>query len=210
MEEKYLIKILQKQNKKQLINLLVKSFNVLNKAKRYQIFNDIYSKEISPRYNSKIIFSEVNKFYNDSISKKYYAPFDRNSKNFSHIPEETELWCDIFANLLKKTMELTIHKDHDKAVQCFDMLFYLHENMCEEIVFADELGPWMISIKYSQIIPKYIESMAFVCTPEEFKKRIKLLMMIDNYEYNKLEVFNKAMKAGNQEQKKAIIDLNPE
>ena len=210
MQKEILIKALKKQTKEELISLLLDSYEIMNNAKRYEIFNPIYDHEVEPKFNASKIYSSVKKFYDDSISKKYYAPFAINSKNYSYVPEKTELWCDMIADLFRKTIELHHHEQHELTVKCFDMLFYLQENMCEEIVFADELGTWMIPIKQSEIIPKFIESAAKVSKPNEFKNQIKMLMFIDDYDFKKEKVFNKAMKAGSKEHKKAIEKLKPE
>jgi hypothetical protein len=209
MTKEILLKALKKQTKDNLIFLLLESFEIMNKARRYEIFNSICDKEEEPKFNAQKIFLSVKKFYNDSIAKKYYAPFAINSKNFSNVPEETELWCDMIADLFEKAIDLNTHDENEIAVKCFDMLFYLQENMCEEIVFAHELDTWMIPIKQSKIIPIFIESAAKICEPEEFKKHVKMLMLIDDFDYKKEKVFNKAIKVGTKNQKKIIEDLKP-
>jgi hypothetical protein len=143
MKKEILAKALKKQTKDNLISLILNAYEVLNKAKRYEIFNSIYEHEEEPKFNALKIFNAVKEFYEDSLANKYYAAFAINSKNFSYIPEETELWCEMIADLFYKTIELHNHEQYELAVKCFDMLFYLQENMCEEIVFADELGTWM-------------------------------------------------------------------
>ena len=34
-----------------------------------------------PKYDSKKIYKDIKKFYDDSLAKKYYAPFMMDSKN---------------------------------------------------------------------------------------------------------------------------------
>ena len=207
MEEEVLIKALEKQSKKQLIYLLLSSFDVLDDAKRFQVFNDIYYKEKTPAFNSLKIYDAVKTFYNDSKAKKYYTPLAIDSISSSNVPEKTEIWFEMIADFFKKTIELNVNNEHKLAVECFDMLYYLQENMSEEIVFADELGSWMIPIKQSDVIPRYIESISKVCLPEEYKERIKLVMNIDAHDYQKSKILNKAFEVGNREQKKCIEEL---
>jgi hypothetical protein len=64
-------------------------------------------------------------------------------------------------------------------------------------------------IKQSKIIPKFIEAAAKISKPEEFKKQKRMLMFIDDYDYKKEKVFNKAMKVGTKDQKVAIEGLKP-
>lgn len=209
MKEEILIGALKKQTKAKLISLLIDSYQVLSSAKRHQVFGEVYNKEEVPIYDSRQILKMIRKFYNDSLAKKYYAPFMMNSKNFSDIPEETELWCDLLADYFKMTLAVFEHEEYDVAVKCFDMLFYLQNNMCEEIVFAHELGTWMIPIKQSLIIPKYIEAMAKSKSPDEYRKGVKMLMAIDDYEYKRTKVYNKAIRAGTPEQRRLIKELQP-
>lgn len=207
MEEKILIKALKKQTKEQLISLLLESYGELNKPRRKRIFGSVYDKVKTPKFNAQKIYEEIQEFYKESIAGKYYAPFAINSKNFSDIPEETELWCDLIAKHFTDTLELFNREEYKMATECFDKLYYLQDNMCEEIVFADELGTWMIPIKQATYIPKYIESMAKTKTAEGFKRGIKMLMDFDDYDYKKTKVFNKAMRVGTQEQKNAIKQM---
>jgi hypothetical protein len=209
MKEEILLKALKKQTKEQLISLLLESYEELNRPKRNRIFGPICEKVKTPKFNAQKIYDEIHKFYEDSIAGEYYAPFDINSKNFSDIPEETELWCDLIAKHFSNSLELFNREEYKMATECFDKLYYLQENMCEEIVFADELGPWMIPIKQATFIPKYIESIAKTKTAEGFKNGIKMLMDIDDYDYKKTKVFNKAMRVGTKEQKNAIIQMKP-
>jgi len=209
MEKKVLIMALKKQTKEQLISLLLESYEVLNKPQRNRFFETIYDKVKTPKFNAQNIHEEILKFYKESITGKYYAPFDINSKNFSDIPEETELWCDLLAKHFTNALELFDREEYEMATECFDKLYYIQVNMCEEIVFAHELGTWMIPIKQATIIPKYIESMAKTKTAEGFKNGIKMLMDIDDYDYKKTKVLNKAMRVGTQEQKNAIKQMKP-
>jgi hypothetical protein len=209
MDEELLLEALKKQTKEQLIHLLLCSFDVLDDAKRLQVFNEIYYKEQTPVFNPQKIYRHVKTFYNDSKAKKYYDSLSINSKCNSDVPEKTQIWFQMLADLFKKTIELNLHNEHQLAVECFDMLYYLQENMSEEIVFADELGSWMIPIKQSEAIPKYIESISKVCKPEKYKERIKLVMNIDAHDYQKSKIFNKALEVGNREQKKCIEELRP-
>ena len=207
MEEEVLIEALKKQSKEQLIYLLLCSFDILDDAKRFQVFNDIYYKEKTPAFNSQKIYDAIKNFYNDSKAKKYYTPLAINSKSSSNVPEKTDIWFEMIADFFKKTIELNVNNEHKLAVECFDMLYYLQENMSEEIVFADELGSWMIPIKQSEVIPRYIESISKVCLPEDYKERIKLVMNIDAHDYQKSKILNKAFEVGNREQKKCIEEL---
>lgn len=65
----------------------------------------------------------------------YYAPFEINSKNFSHIPEETDAWFDEISDYLEDSSKLTDQGDHKMAVQCFKLLHELIDKMEDGLVF---------------------------------------------------------------------------
>jgi hypothetical protein len=66
-----------------------------------------------------------------------------------HVPEETEKWFREISELLDKTGELAQIGEKKAALEAFRQLIELVDRMenGEEIVFADELGDWMISAK---------------------------------------------------------------
>src|SRR5665647_1657138 len=77
MDEELLLEALKKQSKEKLIYLLLCSFDVLDDAKRLQVFNEIYYKEQTPVFNPQKIYTSVKTFYNDSKAKNitiFYQP----------------------------------------------------------------------------------------------------------------------------------------
>jgi hypothetical protein len=112
----------------------------------------------------------VKRFQRESLTGVYYAPFNMNSKNYRDIPKETERWFQRLANLLRASTQLTRQKEHAQAVACFRILYGLIHAMenGEEIVFAEELGSWMIPGDEKKFIAAYLKSLAKVATPEEF------------------------------------------
>ncbi len=205
MDKDLLSNKLKEQSKDVLIHLLLETFDNLSSDSRFEIFNHLFNQD----QNNVDILRDIKVFYEDSLSKKYYAPFNIDSKNFTHIPDKTKLWCNKIGDYYHKTCELTDMGDHKDAVECFDMLYYLEENMCEEIVFADELGGWMIPVKHSFIMPKYIESISKACSPLDFKKKMHSLMLMNDYYFNKFDVYMIATECCTAEQISLIVDLNP-
>src|SRR5580698_2972539 len=96
--------------------------------------------------NAGKLLKEITLFHRDSKDGKYYAPFNVNSKNYMEVPEETDEWCDTFADLAKRTIAITVMGDHARAVACFALLYELLESLDhgDEIIFAEEAGSWMI------------------------------------------------------------------
>lgn len=87
-------------------------------------------------------------FQRDSLAKKYYAPFNVNSKNYMDVPEETTEWCDRAAAYLTAAAQLTKRGHHAQAVRCFAILDELLKavDSGKPIIFAEEAGSWMVLV----------------------------------------------------------------
>src|SRR5207248_5155842 len=96
--------------------------------------------------DGELLWHEIEEFRNDSLAGVYYAPFNMNSRNYRHIPEETRDWCDRFARFAADASRLTAQGEHAQAVACFAPLFELAEALAwgKEIIFAEEVGCWLI------------------------------------------------------------------
>ncbi len=74
----------------------------------------------------------------------------------------------------------------------------------EEIVFADELGSWMIPGDEKQYISAYLTSLAAIATPEQFTEQVLPLVKRDSYSSFVRQVYKTARKVGNAAQKKLL------
>jgi hypothetical protein len=127
---------------------------------------------------------DIEVFRDSSLAGNYYAPFDINSKNFMHIPEETEEWFEQLGDYLEQSTQLSQQGKHADAIYCFTLLYELIEAMDdgEEIVFAEEIGGWMIPVDEKTCLAAYINSLAQTSTPEEFTAAVIPLLRRDSYE----------------------------
>ncbi|MDH3602405.1 MAG: hypothetical protein OEU26_22550, partial [Candidatus Tectomicrobia bacterium] len=129
-----------------------------------------------------------------------------NSKNFTHIPEETEEWFDILGDSLKRSAKLTEQEAHARAVECFTLLYELIDTMedGEEIVFADECGSWMIPGDEKTFVQAYVTSLAAVETPEGFTMTAVPLIQRDSYQSFATRAYTSAIRAANKQQSAAL------
>src|SRR3954453_9996817 len=141
--------ILKRQKKAALLELLEQAFFEMEPKQQRAVFGELTKKPPTARAQGAALLEEVVEFERDSLAKKYYQSFMINSKNFMHIPDKTDEWFDRLGDLLKETSKLTRQGDHSTAVACFDRLYALIETMEEgdSIVFAHELGSWMIPVE---------------------------------------------------------------
>ena len=208
MNKTRLFEYLSKQKLPLLLELLQSAFDEMSTKQRQRVFGEIYALMPTAAVQGEKLLKEVHKFYNESIAGKYYAPFNINSKNFMDIPEETEVWFECLGEFLKNSTILSERNDHATAVKCFELLYALifkMEDGDEDIVFADELGSWMIPIDEKNAINAYLKSLALVSSAEEFVKAALPLISRDSYSSFAKKVYASAMWFANKEQKAFLL-----
>jgi hypothetical protein len=209
MDEDELFKILKRQTKATLLELLYSAYHQTNAQQKRYIFGDLVKASQPEKASAKDILKKTEDFYQDSLAGVYYAPFDINSKNFSHIPEETEEWFDKLGDLLEASTKLTKQKEHPAAVASFKILFELIAKMedGEEIIFADEYGSWMIPGDEKEWLNAYLSSLAKVeVSPEEYVNIVVPLIKRDSYSSFCSKVYELAMKHCNEIQEKFLME----
>lgn len=170
MDEEQVFGHLQKKKKAVLLEYLRAAYEEMSIDQRRTVFGDLAHKPVKARIDGEQLWADVEQFRRDSLAQFYYAPFPINSKNFMYVPEETEEWCEHFADLARDACRLTAQGDHAHAVKCFAALFELQRavDSGEEIIFAEEAGSWMIPIEGKDWLKCYLTSLAATAAPEAF------------------------------------------
>ena len=158
---------------------------------------------LSATVDGKKLLREIRKFKRESLAGAYYAPFNMNSKNYMYIPPETEAWFARLGELLASSTQLAKQKEHQQAVACFGLLFELIDAMefGEEIVFADEVGSWMIPGNEKRYIAAYLKSLAAIATSEAFAAVAVPLLERDSQQAFTGQVYQSAIRAATKEQR---------
>jgi hypothetical protein len=156
--------------------------------------------------DGKRLLRTIKRFRRGSLAGEYYAPFNVNSKNYRYIPPETEAWFDRLGELLASSTQLTQQKDHQLATACFSLLFELIDTMesGEEIVFADELGSWMIPGDEKRFTAAYLRSLAATATPEAFAAAAVPLIRRDSRQSFASEVDQSAVRVATKKQRACL------
>jgi hypothetical protein len=204
MDEIELFDILEEKKKSDLLELLQSAYSEMTSKQRSYIFGDIMLQEIKAKkiIDEDELLDEVKTFYKKSLAGYYYAPFAINSKNFMDIPEETDEWCNKTTLLLEESTQLTDLGKHTAAIKCFQMLFELMDRLGDdEIIFAEEVGTWMIGADEDRAIKAYITSLKQIATPKDFSEHLSPLLIRDSHESFSKEVYTKVKKLANKEQK---------
>lgn len=209
MNKEKLFTYLQKQTFAKLIELLDNCYRHMNSADIRSIFGEFEEEFLSElTCEGKEVLKSIQDFVKNSLRGCYYAPFDINSKNYTHVPEETSMWFEKLSELLIESEQLTKQGDDEYAVKCFSMLYELINKMedGDEVVFADELGMWMLPIEEEPCIEAYIKSVVTIGDLELFFESVLPLI-----QYKK-ETYKKIISAANKKQKdylkKQISQLN--
>ena len=111
MDEDALFKALKRQTKATLLEFLSLAYYEMTTQQRRHIFGTLMEKSKPARTVARDIKKESEQFYQESTAGMYYAPFNMNSKNFSHIPEETEEWFEKLGDLLQASTQLRNRKN---------------------------------------------------------------------------------------------------
>ena len=184
MNKEHVFAFLRGQKPRVLLDFLEAAYDEMNTEQRWEVFDKAVKKVKPPAVDGEALLDEVKQFQRDSLARVYYAPFDMNSKSFTHVPEETRQWFERLGDLLSESARLSRQGDHVRAVPCFQILYELVEAMSsgEEIVFADEYGTWMIPVDEKKIITAYLASLAAALTPEEYAAAALPLVRRDSIE----------------------------
>lgn len=203
MKKEQLFQYLSSQDTSALLKLLDSAYDQMNVEQRKAVFGRI-APEVPPEpVNGEDLLDQIEDFSRESLSGSYYAPFNINSKNFSHVPEETEQWFEQLGDFLKASMQLTSQSNHLHATVCFRELYALIDKLesGDEIVFGDEIGSWMIPGDEKQYLAAYLTSLAAVSTPEEFTTATIPLLERDSGQSLAGQVYTSAQKVANDEQR---------
>jgi hypothetical protein len=203
MNKDKLFDYLETQNKSKLFELLELAFDEMDTSQRHDVFSEIISDLPPTSVDADQLLTDIEVFFKNSINGRYYEPFNINSKNFSDIPEETNEWFEELSDYLKDSSVLTEQGVHEVAVQCFKLLYELINKMedGEDIVFADELGSWMIPGDEKRFIKSYLTALSAVSTPEEYIKGAISLIERDVVDSFCNKVYSTATKIANEAQK---------
>ena len=206
MDETRLFQYLSAQDAAALLERLRRAYAEMNYDQRRTVFGDI-ARVLPPAFaDGEDLLSQIEDFRHDSLAGDYYAPFMINSKNWRHIPEETDEWFARLGDFLQASAQLTARGEHRHAVACFGILYELIETMenGDEIVFADELGSWMIPGDEKQAITAYLTSLAAIAAPEEFAAAALPLVKRDSWESFHNQVYATAMQIADEAQRACL------
>jgi hypothetical protein len=203
MDKTRLFEFLSIQDAPFLLGLLNNAYDQMDVDQRRWVFGRLVEELPPAQVDGEVLLNKVEDFKRESLAGAYYAPFNINSKNYMHVPEETEEWFERLGDLLKASSQLTAQGDHLHAVTCFGILYELIDAMesGEDIVFADEIGGWMIPGDEKQYVAAYMTSLAATAAPEEFSTAALPLIRRDSWQSFSTQSYPAAIRAANEAQK---------
>ena len=206
MKKDQLFESLSEEDVTTLLELLRSAYDFLSHDDRDTVFGQ-YVKEMPPaQIDGEVLLAGIEHFAAMSRDGFYYAPFMINSKNFMHVPEETEEWFEKLGDFFQDSCQLTAQGEYVQATACFDLLYALVKEMedGEEIVFGDEIGSWMIPGDEKQYLTAYITAVAQTTTSDEFAAVVVPLAQRDSYQSLTGEVYATACRLANIAQKEKL------
>jgi hypothetical protein len=106
MNKKQLFAFFQQQDAPVLLQFLDAAYEEMSTDQREAVFGQAIRKAQPLHVDGKSLLTQVRQFQRDSLAGTYYAPFDINSKNFTHVPEETKAWFEQLGDLLRNGTEI--------------------------------------------------------------------------------------------------------
>lgn len=203
MDRNQLFESLAKEEHTVLLQLLGRAYKEMKIDQRRSVFGKYFSTLPPKPVEGEELLSVIEDFQQSSLAGEYYAPFAINSKNWSYIPEDTKAWFEKLGDYLRASQQLTEQGEHLYAVACFDMLYALVAAMedGEEIVFAEEIGSWMIPGDEKAYIKAYLTSAAAMSSPQEFTDIAIPLIRRDSWQSLAKRVYRTAIHIANPEQR---------
>ena len=202
MDKGRIFAFLQQQEPAMLLEVLQNAYQTMTTKQRQAVFGAVVKQIPLGPVDGEQLQSEIHTFSQASLAGAYYAPFNINSQNFSDIPEETDAWFEQLGDFLARSTFLSDQGQHHDACTCFGLLYELIEQMerGEEIVFAEEVGSWMIPGDEKLYLRAYISSLAATTTPEDFAEAMVPLLRRDSSAYFIHKAYSIAIRVANKQQ----------
>ena len=208
MDKDALIRRLASQPASTWLALLGAAYDTINQHQRETVFGqDAAPVRRTANTDASKLLPSIKRFHRESLAGKFYASFNVNSKNWMHIPKETEAWFDHLGRYLTKSADLTKQGLHQEAVAGFSLLYELIGAMeaGDEIVFADELGGWMIPVDEKKVLSAYLKSLAATASPERYAAVALPLIKRDAQNNFSDKVYASALRAAQADQKALLL-----
>lgn len=199
---------LKQVNNSELISILESAYEEMNSKQRRNVFEKRLRKIAIESLKGEALIAGINSFISDSKNRMYYAPFEINYKNCSHVPEATEEWFSRVADFLIYASQLAKNEDYQNTVIAFKLIYGLIDLMESgyDIVFADELGTWMLPVDEAECMYYNILSISKIYVGLEFSNEIISLIQRDRIQSFTLKVYETALKIADIEQKNYLND----
>lgn len=204
VNEKTIFEIFKKLKKSELVEYLKSSFYEMDNGQRRRVFLELQNSVVNKNIKPTELYSKIIEFHKKSVAGEYYAPFTFDSKNFDHIPDETDEWFSELSYYLDETSKLVEKKEYGIANKCFERLYESIEEMENgEVVFSHECGTWMIFAKldYDNF---YIISLSQTEDENNFAEKVVPLLERDSNESFSNKIYSKIKKAANSKQFKKV------
>ncbi len=202
MDAQEVFAYLKRQKKAVLLDYLHAAFREMSPQQRLSVFADAVRQPTPTTVDGDQLRQEIDQFRRDSLARKFYAPFNVNSKNWMEIPEKTREWCAHFARLVADASWLTARGEHPQAVACFALLHELLEALerGQEIIFAEEAGSWLIPTDEKAWLKAYLTSLAAIATPEAFTAAALPMLRRDSHQSFASQVYAAILELANPQQ----------
>lgn len=138
---------LAKQEKEDLLDWIEGILVVMNHTQLECVFGELVRAEFLRPLGAEEVLEAIRQFKKRSFAGEYYNDSDIESKSYSYVPPQTKAWFDELGAWLDRVCQLVADGQQAAAREGFNILLELIDNMVNGIVYADQLGDWMIMTK---------------------------------------------------------------
>jgi hypothetical protein len=139
--------LLETADENLLREALQRTQEILTDEQRFYILHGIKARKNCETTSIPELLQHLETFVQRSHKGFFYRVFDMGSDNCNWVPPHTEAWFFELGLWLDKACELAQVQDEKNARTIFEACMPLIPDMAE-IVFAHELGDWMIYTQY--------------------------------------------------------------
>ena len=99
MNKTQLFEFLETCDPSALLSLLSAAYDAMGRDQRRAVFGRLAKTQPSAQVDGEVLLGEVDDFRRESLAGVFYTPFDIDSKNWTHVPEETKEWFERLGDL---------------------------------------------------------------------------------------------------------------
>jgi hypothetical protein len=153
------------------------------------------------------LLAAIQAFERASLAGEYYESFRVDSRNYRDTSPGTASWIAECRRLFDRCVARTKAGAPAEVSQAFEILLgllaHVDEGEDDVVFFADEGGAWQVGVDWEQVMPAWLEVLAATAGPEEFARRV-VLVIEQHHGHDRKPMLALARRHATPEQRRAL------